>query len=109
MRVPQGSNSLGANKSGWWSSGVLGFCCSRIGLGFHSPRPLSRPKPARQRGLFLVRPIYTTPALWLAGFGPADDRFAQAFHQPFQVRHAFAEFTKLGAQRIDFPIQQPRW
>ena len=33
MRVSQASNSLGANRSGWWSSGVLGFCCSRIGLG----------------------------------------------------------------------------
>ena len=60
---------------------------------------------------FLVRPTYTTPAPCLAGFGPEGDRFAQAVHQPFQVRHAFAEFTKLGAQRINFSIQprlQPR-
>ena len=31
----------------------------------------------------------------LAGSGPSDNRFAQSFHQPFQVRHAFAECTDL--------------
>ena len=31
------------------------------------------------------------------GPGPSDDRFAQSFHQPFQVRHAFAECPDLAA------------
>ena len=54
MRVPQASNSLGANNSGWCSSGVLGSCCSRIGLGASNTRPLSRPKArACNAGFFL--------------------------------------------------------
>ena len=87
------------------------FRCARILLISHWLGCLEHPAAfitkarATNAGFFFVRRTYTTPAPFLAGFGPADDRFAQAFHQPFQVRHAFAEFTKLGAQRIDFPIQ----
>ena len=58
MRVPQASNSLGANNSGWCSSGVLGFCCSRIGLGASNTRPLSRPKArVASAGFFLYGPL----------------------------------------------------
>ena len=44
------------------------------------------------------RPIYTTTAPYLAGSGSSGESFTQSFQQPFQVRHAFAEFTKLGIQ-----------
>ena len=38
----------------------------------------------------------------LAGSGDqSGDRFAQSFEQPFQVRHAFAEFPDLDAQSVD--------
>ena len=80
MRVAQAASRVirwARTSSGWCRSGVLGFCCSRIGLGASNTRPLSRPKArASKRGLFLVRPTYTTTAPCLAGFGPADDRFA---------------------------------
>ena len=63
------------------------------------------PLPAMRR--FAAHLSVELPALFSFLF----DRFAQSFQQPFQMRHAFAEFTKLGAQRFDFPIQprlQPR-
>ena len=87
------------------------FWCARILLISHwfgvslTPAEFIDKSPRWKRGLFLVRPIYTTPALWLAGFGPANDRFAQAFHQPFQVRHAFAECPDRSAQFVDLAAQ----
>ena len=45
----------------------------------------------------LCRELGIRPAPRLAGFGQADNRFAQSIHQPFQVRHAFAECPDLAA------------
>ena len=78
------------------------FRCARILLISHwfgvslTPAAFIKAR-ATNAGFFFVRRIYTTPASSLAGPGPADDRFAQSFHQPFQVRHAFAECPDLAA------------
>ena len=45
----------------------------------------------------LCRELGIRPAPRLAGFGQADNRFAQSIHPPFQVRHAFAECPDLAA------------
>ena len=37
----------------------------------------------------------------LADPGPSGDRFAQSFHQPFEVRYAFADCPDLAAQFVD--------
>ena len=77
--------------------------CARILLfsywfGFSfTPAEFIDQSPRWKRGLFLVRPTYTTTKPCLVGPGPSDDSFAQSFHQPFQVRHAFAECPDLAA------------
>ena len=54
--------------SGWCRSGVLGFCCSRIGLGaLNTQAAFTTLSPRFQRGLFLVR----TADLYHAGPGPS--------------------------------------
>ena len=59
--------------------------CARILLFSHrfgvslTPAAFITKARATNAGFFFVRRTYTTPAPFLAGFGPADDRFAQAF------------------------------
>ena len=62
------------------------FWCARILLISHWFGCLEHPAAfiikARvgSAGFFLYGRLNTTPAPCLAGFGPADDRFAQSFH-----------------------------
>ena len=47
-----------------------------------------------------IRSVHILLGPALAGAGPHGDGLAQSFQQPFQMRHALAEFAKLTFQPI---------
>ena len=97
-RRPQASNSLGANRSGWWSSGVLGFCCSRIGLGASNTRPRSSPKPLSGR-----HPARRTAPLFVVWHDLAYYASMACGELPARFRAGSPQWERAHRQRLLYP------
>ena len=87
-------------RLGEYLTAQKGDCCTLPFIKIEEIIGGSLPRSARNHREWWAndgRELGIRPAPRLAGFGQADNRFAQSIHQPFQVRHAFAECPDLAA------------